>query len=139
MEKAREYLNHRIDNVELTDKGALAFVEVQLPSIADFALYLGIHKDTVYSWCKEEGEYNKEFSDLVMDISHEQEKRLLNNGLGGMYAPKVVGMILSKHGYAEKTETDITSKGESIVSPEVAALTKKLNDVYRDHPEKEGI
>ncbi len=131
LEKAKGYLSHRLDNIELTDKGALAFVEVQLPSIADFGLYLGISRETVYAWCKEEGELNTEFSDIVSEISQEQEKRLLNNGLGGLYAPKVVGMILSKHGYAEKTETDITSKGESIVSPEVAALTKQLNDLHR--------
>lgn len=131
LDRAKTYLDHRTDNVELTEKGQLAFVEVQLPSVADFALFLGIHRDTVYAWCKGEGELNKEFSDIVKDISQEQEKRLLNNGLGGLYAAKVVGMVLSKHGYAEKTETDITSKGESIVSPEIVELTKKLNDLHR--------
>jgi len=126
LEKASGYLMHRMDNVELTEKGGLAFVEVQLPHIADFASYLGIHKDTVYEWCK----HNQEFSDIVKDILQEQEKRLVNNGLGGLYAPKVVGMILSKHGYAEKVETDITTKGESI-NPEIKDITKKLNDLHR--------
>lgn len=126
-EKALEYLIHRQDNVELTDKGALAFVEVQLPSIADFALYLGINRDTVYDWSSKD----PEFSDIVMEISMEQEKRLLNNGLGGLYAPKVVGMILSKHGYSEKTQTDITTNGESLIDPQIAVLTKQLNDLHR--------
>lgn len=126
-EKAYKYLITTLDNIELTDKGALAFVEVQLPSIADFATYLDIHKETVYEWCK----IDSEFSDYVKDISQEQEKRLINNGLGGLYAPKIVGMLLSKHGYSEKTETDITTKGESLNNPIVTDLTKQLNEIHR--------
>lgn len=133
-EKARDYLSHRMDNVELTDKGALAFVEVQLPSVADFALYLGITRETVYDWSNQESpRYNEDFSDIVMKISMEQEKRLINNGLGGLYTPKVVGMILSKHGYSEKQEHDITSKGESLaVNPVIGELTRKLNELQRE-------
>lgn len=133
MEKARTYLLLRRDNVELTDKGALAFVEVQLPSVADFALFLGVNKDTIYDWVdKDSVRFNVDFSDIVKEILMEQEKRLLNNGLGGLYAPKVVGMLLSKHGYSEKTEHDITTKGESLNSNAVISdLTKQLNALHR--------
>ncbi len=133
MQKASDYLKHRLDNVELTDKGALAFVEVQLPSVVDLALYLGVNKDTIYDWVdKDSPRYHNEFSDIVKDVLAEQEKRLLNNGLGGLYAPKVVGMILSKHGYSEKHETDITSKGEALgVNAIVSDLTKQLNEIHR--------
>lgn len=133
LEKAGEYLKHRMDNVELTEKGALAFVEVQLPSVVDLALYLGVNKGTIYDWVNTESpRYNEEFSDIVKDVLAEQEKRLINNGLGGMYAPKVVGMILSKHGYSEKQEIDHTSKGESISSNTVVSeLTKQLNELQR--------
>ena len=132
-ERARDYLAHRRDNVELTDKGALAFVEVQLPTVVDLALYLGVNKDTIYDWVnKESPRYDEDFSDIVKDILAEQEKRLVNNGLGGMYAPKVVGIMLSKHGYSEKTEHDITTKGESINSNSVVSdLTKQLNELHR--------
>lgn len=131
--KAAEYLTLRRDNVELTEKGALAFVEVQLPSIADFALFLGITRETVYDWSnKDSVRHDIDFSDIVKEISMEQEKRLINNGLGGLYAPKVVGMILAKHGYSEKIETDITSKGESIGSNAVISdLTRQLNELHR--------
>lgn len=132
-EKAKGYLAHRMDNVELTDKGTLAFVEVQLPSVVDLALYIGVNKDTIYDWVnKDSPRYDEEFSDIVKEVLAEQEKRLLNNGLGGLYAPKVVGMILAKHGYSEKIETDITSKGEAIGSNAVISdLTRQINELHR--------
>lgn len=131
LERANGYLKQALDNVELTDKGALAFVEVKLPSIADFALYLGVNRDTIYSWSSiDSPQFNDEFSDIVKEVNLEQEKRLINSGLGGLYAPKVVGMILSKHGYSEKVSTDITTNGQSI-NPDVSALTKQLNELHR--------
>lgn len=120
IEKARTYLSTCEDAPMETDKGNLSYVNVKLPMVADFALYLGISKSTVYDWCQDvEGEDNtlaQEFSDIVKSINHEQEKRLINKGLGGLYAPKIAGMILSKHGYSEKQELDHTSKGEKIES-----------------------
>lgn len=133
LEKARAYLPACMDNIEMTDKGALAFVEVNLPTIVGLALHLGINKDTVYSWSNKDSEYfNEEFSDIVKDVLAEQEKRLINNGLGGLYTSKALGMLMSKHGYAEKTETDVTTKGESINnSEEIKNLTTQLNDLHR--------
>ena len=114
IEKARTYLPTCTDNPITTDRGALSYVEVNLPTIVGFALFLGIHKDTVYDWCKHEDNLSKQFSDIVKEIEAEQEKRLVNGSLGGLYAAKTSGMLLSKHGYAERTETDITTKGESL-------------------------
>jgi hypothetical protein len=123
-EKATKYIVQCIDNLELTDKGALAFVEVKLPTVVGFARYLGVNKDTVYEWAK----IDQEFSDIVKDILNEQEEKLINNGLGGLYTPKIVGMLLAKHGYAEKTESSVVSKTEvTIVSEKMKKLAKKLN------------
>lgn len=123
IDKAEEYLKSCNDRIETTDKGALSYVNVSLPSVVGLALYIGVNKDTIYTWCKGDSDIEKQFSDIVKRVNNEQENRLLNNGLGGLYAPKVVGMVLSKHGYSEKTETDITSKGEKLTigDPQLAA------------------
>lgn len=147
IEKAKTYLPACRDVVQYTDKGALTFVNVELPTIVGLALYLGINKDTVNEWCKdtvsdfdgvgekEDGtmialtNLRQEFSVLVKDILYEQEKRLLNNGLGGLYNPKLASLVLGRYGYVEKTETDVTSKGEQITStilPEVIAEADRL-------------
>ena len=132
LEKAQGYIATCNDEISETEKGALAWVEVDLPSVAGLARYIEVHRDTIYEWCKGEDELSKQFSDIVKDIDVEQEHRLLNKGLGGLYAPKIAGMLLGKHGYSEKTQTDLTTKGESINnSDEIKELTQRLNELHR--------
>ena len=140
--KAKSYLATCKDDTHFTDKGSISYTDVKLPSVAGLAKHLGIHKDTIYSWCKEEAElYDKELvkkiSVIVKEVDSEQEIRLLNGGLGGIYTPKIAGMILGKHGYSEKTSTDITTKGEAVTTtPEILAkldaieqqLKKEMSD-----------
>lgn len=137
LEHAKGYLATCKDNVQYTEKGAMTFVNVELPTIVGFALYLGINKDTVNEWCKEvdidaidDNLLRTEFSVLVKQILNEQEKRLVNNGLGGLYNPKLSSLILGRYGYVEKSQTDITTAGEKInigsVLPEVIAEADRL-------------
>lgn len=109
LEKAQGYLATCEDEVHTTDKGSVSYVEVNLPSIVGLARYIGVHKDTVYEWRK----VNTDFSDLVKEIEAEQEIRLINKGLGGLYTSKALGAMLTKHGYREGT--DVTSDGDKIV------------------------
>lgn len=147
LEKAKTYLSTCIDIIDYTDKGALNFVNVELPTVVGLALYLGINKDTVTEWCKL-GETKtedvaeatiqlaQEFSVLVREIIQEQEKRLINRGLGGLYNPKIVGLVAAKHGYAEKTETDLTSKGEKLSQPssgeDIAEIARRVGEELKN-------
>lgn len=141
LEKAKGYLATCHDEPVYTDKGAMTYVNVNLPSKVGLALYLGIDKTTVDNWCTDlpievtetsnaEIELHNEFFSIVKEIMAEQEKRLINNGLGGLYKEKTNAMLLSKHGYVtEKTETDLTSGGEKIntgILPEVIAEADRL-------------
>jgi len=147
IEKAKTYIGTCFDRPVYTDKGAMTYVDVNLPSKVGLALYLGIDKTTVDDWCKVDreeidkvsvGDFDKlnevvnlrnEFSRIVKNILAEQEKRLINNGLGGLYKEKTNAMLLSKHGYTtEKVETDITSQGEKVgtILPEVIAEADRI-------------
>jgi len=108
LEKTQEYIDSCKDIDE--DKEAGIKAKVKLPSIEGLAYYIKVHKDTIYEWCKE----HKEFSDVINDLRAIQADRLLNNGLAGTYNPTIAKVLLTKHGYTEKTETDITSKGEAL-------------------------
>jgi hypothetical protein len=152
IEKAKTYLGTCIDTPVYTEKGALTYVSVNLPSKVGLALYLGIDKTTVDDWCKvpeqtfpithneylklEKSDYlllKSEFSCIVKEIMSEQEKRLINNGLGGLYKEKTNAMLLSKHGYAtEKTETDITTGGEKISSPVLPELIAEADRLLKE-------
>jgi DNA-packaging protein gp3 len=81
-----------------------------VPSIEGFALYLGINRDTAYAWERE----NDNFSDIVCDIRLMQAKILVDNGLKNQFNSSITKLMLTKHGYVEKSETDITTQGAKI-------------------------
>lgn len=119
--KANEYLNSCYDNDKNVDEsleaqphgGALKREKkqeliVRIPTRGGLARYLGVSRDTLYEWAKN----HTEFSDIMEWLGSEQEDRLINNGLSGAYNPTIAKLLLSKHGYVEKTEQDQTIKGD---------------------------
>lgn len=108
LEKARDFLHK--------EHKSAAFL-----SVAGLAQHLGIARSTVYDWANHEDK--KEFSDILEKVLTAQELFLTANGLSGEYNSTITKLILTKHGYTDKQETDLTSKGESI-SP----LTVKFID-----------
>ncbi|WP_276755626.1 terminase small subunit [Pseudoalteromonas marina] len=86
-----------------------------IPSVVGLAVALETHRDTIYAWAKEEGK--EAFSDIVKRLSTNQERRLLNGGLDNSFNPTIAKLLLGKHGYSDKQETDITSGGEKLQHP----------------------
>lgn len=75
---------------------------VKLPTIEGLARYLKIHRSTLYAWQKE----HSEFSDIIEELQQKQAERLLSNGLSGDYNSTIAKVLLTKHGYTDKTEVD---------------------------------
>jgi len=74
-----------------------------LPTVEGLALFLGVHRDTVYIWSKQ----NEEFSDILKKLMTLQAKILIEGGLLNKFSPTLVRFLLSaKHGYVEKTEIE---------------------------------
>lgn len=86
-----------------------------IPSVVGLAVALETHRDTIYAWAKEEGK--EEFSDIVKRLATNQERKLLNGGLDNSFNPTIAKLLLGKHGYSDKQETDITSGGEKLQHP----------------------
>ncbi len=100
-------------------------LRVKLPTIEGFALFIGVSKKSLYNWSEE----HPEFLHALGKIETEQKERLINSGLSGDYNSTIAKLILSaNHGMSEKTETDITSKGEGITP----ILVKFINEDNRD-------
>lgn len=119
--KATEYLNGCEDTEEQVVSGQsdkftayTTKVTVRIPTIEGLALCLGIHKDTVYEWEK----IHEAFSDVTTRLRNMQADRLINNGLSGKYNPVISKVLLSKHGYTEKIDSDLThSGGLEVIKP----------------------
>ena len=106
-EKAEKYLSECIDTTEQVVTGESGKftsykekIKVNLPTIEGLAVYLEVHRDTLYEWEKE----HDEFSDIIERLRGSQIKSLINNGLSGDYNPTIAKVLLSKHGYSEKQE-----------------------------------
>jgi hypothetical protein len=97
-----------------------------IPSVAGLARYLGVARSTIYDWASQEEK--KAFSDILQTLLAEQENTLINKGLTSKFNSTITKLILTKHGYSDKMETDITSKGDSIsrtLKPEEAQMFDK--------------
>ncbi len=114
IEQAEEYL----DETSNISVGAL------LPTIEGLALLLNIRRDTLYEWEKE----NADFSDILERLRAAQAQKIMQNSMLNRYNPTISKLMLSKHGYIEKREEDITSGGEKLgvaLSDEQAAQLLK--------------
>lgn len=130
LEKARGYLKQLKPDVY--DEVSKTW-DLDLPSIASFAGYLGLSRETVHTWAKDPEK--QEFSDIYLDIMRKQEEVITRGSMGGKYNSTITKLLLTKHGYSDKTETDLTSKGEklegiSVSSPLIAEYEQKLKEEY---------
>ncbi len=114
VKKAKEYLDS-------CDK--------ELPSIEGLAVFLEVHRSTIYDW---KTKYN-EFSDILEKILAEQAKRLMNNGLTGKWSATISKLILTKHGYSDKSETDLTSGGKPL--PILASMNVPTHNSNQENSE----
>lgn len=110
IEKARDYL------IKYESCGEV------VPTVVGLCRFIGRSKATVYNWIKEDDK--KEFLDIVNEIEEYQHVKLVSGGLSGGFNPMITKLILSKHGYSDKVEQDITSGGEKLQHPGYAIVKK---------------
>ena len=75
-----------------------------LPTIEGLALELDVSRDILYDW----EEKNDEFSYILSKLRLLQANKLIQKGVKGEYNSTIAKMMLTKHGYVEKTATDVT-------------------------------
>lgn len=95
IEKARAYVNG----------GYLKAGDV-IPQIAGLAAELGIRRETVHVWANDPEK--QEFSNIVAQCLGAQERHLLNGSLTGDLNPTIAKLILTKHGYSERVQQELT-------------------------------
>ncbi len=79
-------------------------LEEPVPSVAGLACFLKVARSSIYLWSKGEGP----FSDIVDDIHSKQEQKLLTGGLLGNYNPSIAKLMLTKHGYSDKQQQEVS-------------------------------
>jgi len=110
--KAREYLN------------VWAELGHAVPSVAGLAIYLKRRRSVLYQWAAHAD--NEEFKGILEDITTLQEEIALSNGLTGDYNSAIVKLLLGKHGYSEKVETQTNVTFDQISDEELNSRIENL-------------
>ncbi len=85
--------------------------EVHLPKVEGLAVFIGVHKDTLYEWAK----IHEEFSDALERVKNEQFIRLIDQGLSGNYNPTIAKLLLSNiHGLRDDRKEVLVQNGFSL-------------------------
>ena len=78
----------------------------KIPSSAGLALVLGLSRETLRLWSKDEDK--KEFLGILEAINQKQECVLLDNGLDGTFNSTITKLVLGKHGYHDRAQQEGT-------------------------------
>ena len=95
IKKAKEY----IDEYESTYGDAI-------PSVVGLCSAINITRTTAYDWAKDE---DSEFSYILDKINEKQHQVLINKGLLGSFNSNITKLVLGKHGYHDKQETELNA------------------------------
>ena len=105
------YLAECVDTVKTTPFGSKTVPN--LPSIAGLSIELGVSRKSIERWYADFVNRGDDATDVQLSfcrslegILAEQEKRLLNSGLGGQYNSNIAKLLLGNHGHKDKSETE---------------------------------
>ncbi len=97
IEQAKEYV-----------EGGWAREGDKIPSHMGLAVVLEVAEKTLYNW----GEKDGRFLQILEKCNTHQKRVLMNNGLSGEFNSAICKLALGKHGYHEKTESDVNVRGD---------------------------
>jgi len=84
-----------------------------VPMVVGLCLYIDRSQTVIYEWAKHE---DKQFQDIVKAIGESQQVELFNKSLKGEYNASMAKLMLTKHGYSDKVDSDVTSGGKPIAN-----------------------
>ena len=115
----------------------------ELPTKQGFALFIGVDDDTLDNWANAKDDKGQlirpEFFGSLKKLMQLQATQLINDGIygGKEVNPTIIKLLLqNNHGMREKTDTDITSGGESIAIKIVSDVGN--NTTNTELPESAG-
>jgi|TARA_R110000822_G_C15122448_1_gene474161 hypothetical protein len=120
LQMAKDYLNYFLDN-----KSEVNLIPPQvIPTAVGLCAYINIGTSTIHVWDKDEEKV--EFRAVLDKIKQVQHVIALNGGMTGVYSAPIVKLLLTKHGYSDKSEQDIKSSDGSMTPP------RNINDFYKE-------
>ena len=92
-----------------------------VPSVIGMARVLDVNKSTLHRWAEDK---ENNFCDILERCKNLQEEILINGGLLGDFNPSIVKLMLGKHGYHDKQDSQVTGAGGQPLIPHNAPMVK---------------
>lgn len=86
----------------------------EIPTVEGFAMFLNLHRDTVYDWVKQDSPLAKQFSDIFKEVQQAQAAIVINGAIFGHLNPVISKLLLVKHDYIDRRDSDVTTNGNDI-------------------------
>ena len=99
-----------------------------IPTIEGLAVFLNVSRKTLYNWKAE----NEEFLHILDDLMARQAKELFSNGLTGDFNSTITKLILTKHGYSDRVEQDVTSSDGALAPTSIVLRGVRADDSSDD-------
>ena len=99
-----------------------------VPSIAGLACEINVHRETLRLWGKDQ---DNPFFGILCKIAEMQERELVKGGLFGSFNSSITKMMMTKHGYSDRVETDHTSSDGSMTPQTVERVIVKAENTDR--------
>lgn len=105
----------------------------RVPSIEGLACFLDVSVATLYNWKQDD---RKEYLEVLEKLKNKQAQQLINSGLGGIFNSTITKLMLTKHGYCEKSETNLLNNGGSFDG--AAQASAVIDAIKSDHGDADG-
>lgn len=87
-----------------------------VPTIAGLSRVMKVSRDTIWRWSKDENK--SQFSDAIAELEAEQELKTISGSMTGDYNATISKLILTKHGYSDKTQQEVSGPNGGAVKTE---------------------
>lgn len=91
-------------------EGGYRDLEQVIPTGEGLALLLGVSRKTLFNW----RDKHDDFALVMEHMNCKQALTCLNKGLKGEFNPVITKQVLARHGYHDKIDSDMTTKGDSM-------------------------
>ena len=97
-----------------------------VPNHAGMAFELEVSRGTLYDWARDPEK--SEFSNILERCNQTQERLLLSGGLASTLNGNIVKLMLGKHGYHDKQQTELTGANGGPIEASWTILPVKPKD-----------
>lgn len=89
-----------------------------VPTIEGLACFLKCSVASIYTWESREDANGSQFLEAINAVRAAQGRKLLNGGLEGTLNSGITKLILTKHGYSDKTQQEVSGPNGGPVQSE---------------------